>query len=48
MLRGTLVINGGLKGLKIHLGPERRSRPHNGTFEEYQRFVYAVAQTMLW
>jgi len=45
MLRGTLVLNG---GLKIHLGPERRLRPRNGTFEEYQRFVYSVARTMLW
>ncbi|KAI9512974.1 hypothetical protein F5148DRAFT_560840 [Russula earlei] len=45
MLRGTLVING---GLRIHLDPERRLRVHNGTFEEYQRFVYSVARTMLW
>jgi hypothetical protein len=45
MLRGTLVING---GLKIHLDPERRSRFKDGTFEGYQRFVYSVAQKMLW
>jgi hypothetical protein len=45
MLRGTLVING---GLKIHLDPERRWPLQNGTFEEYQRFVYSVAQKMLW
>jgi hypothetical protein len=45
MLRGTLVING---GLKIHIDPERRSRLPSGTFEEYQRFVYSVARMMLW
>jgi len=45
MLRGTLVING---GLKIHLDPERRLRFKDGTFEGYQRFVYSVAQKMLW
>jgi hypothetical protein len=45
MLRGTLVING---GLKIHLDPERRLRSRDETFEEYQRFVYSVAQKMLW
>jgi hypothetical protein len=45
MLRGTLAING---GLKIHIDPERRSRLLCGNFEEYQRFVYSVARTMLW
>jgi hypothetical protein len=45
ILRGTLVING---GLKIHIDPERRLRLHSGTFEEYQRFIYSVARTMLW
>jgi len=45
MLRGTLVING---GIRIQLDPERRLRLRNGTFEDYQRFVYSVARTMLW
>lgn len=45
MLRGTIVFNA---GLKIHFNPERRLRPHNETFEEYQRFVYSVARKMLW
>jgi len=45
MLRGTLVING---GIRIQLDPERRLRLRSGTFEEYQRFVYTVARTMLW
>ena len=45
MLRGTLVING---GLKIHICPERQLKPRNETFDEYRRFVYSVAQTMLW
>lgn len=45
VLRGTLAING---GLKIHIDPERRLRISNGTFEEYQRYVYSVARTMLW
>jgi hypothetical protein len=45
VLRGILVING---GLKIHIDPERRLRLLNGTFEEYQRFIYSVARTMLW
>jgi len=45
MLRGTIVFNA---GLKIHINPERRLRPRNETFEEYQRFVYSVARTMLW
>ena len=45
MIRGTIVINA---GLKIHIDPERRLRPRNETFEEYQRFVYSVARTMLW
>ena len=44
IIRGTLVING---GLRIRLDPERRLRVHE-TFEEYQRFVYSVARTMLW
>jgi hypothetical protein len=45
ILRGTLAING---GLRIQFDPERRLRPHNGTYEEYQRFIYSVARTMLW
>ena len=45
MLRGTIIFN---SGLKIHLNPERRLRPRNETFEEYQRFVYSVARKMLW
>ncbi|KAI0249166.1 hypothetical protein BJV78DRAFT_1229805 [Lactifluus subvellereus] len=45
ILRGTLTING---GLRIQLDPERRLRPRSGTFEEYQRFIYSVARTMLW
>ncbi|KAF8501402.1 hypothetical protein F5888DRAFT_1671977 [Russula emetica] len=44
-LRGTIVFNA---GLRIHINPERRLRPRNDTFEEYQRFVYSVARTMLW
>jgi hypothetical protein len=44
-LRGTIVFNA---GLRIHINPERRLRPRNETFEEYQRFVYSVARTMLW
>jgi hypothetical protein len=44
-LRGTIAFNA---GLKIHINPERRLRPRNETFEEYQRFVYSVARTMLW
>ncbi|KAI0297248.1 hypothetical protein B0F90DRAFT_917031 [Multifurca ochricompacta] len=45
MLRGTITING---GLKIQFDPERRLRPRNETFEEYQRFIYSVARKMLW
>jgi hypothetical protein len=45
MLRGTIIFN---SGLKIHLSPERRLRPRNETFEEYQRFVYSVSRKMLW
>ncbi|KAH9057825.1 hypothetical protein EDB87DRAFT_973535 [Lactarius vividus] len=45
ILRGTLTING---GLRFQLDPERRLRLRNETFEEYQRFVYSVARTMLW
>jgi hypothetical protein len=47
VLRGTLTING---GLRFQLDPERRLRTQilNGTFEEYQRFIYSIAQTMLW
>ena len=45
MLRGTIAFNA---GLKIHFNPDRRLRPRNETFEEYQRFVYSVARTMLW
>ncbi|KAH9974823.1 hypothetical protein BJV74DRAFT_183974 [Russula compacta] len=45
ILRGTLVING---GLRIHLDPQRRLRLRNETFEEYQRFILSVARTMLW
>jgi hypothetical protein len=44
-LRGTIIFN---DGLTIHINPERRLRPRNETFEEYQRFVYSVARTMLW
>jgi hypothetical protein len=45
MIRGTIVINA---GVKIDINPERRLRPRSETFEEYQRFVYSVARTMLW
>jgi len=45
VLRGTIGINA---GLKLHIHPERRLRPRNETFEEYQRSVYLVARTMLW
>lgn len=45
ILRGTITING---GLKFQLDPERRLRLRNATFEEYQRFIYSVARTMLW
>lgn len=45
MLRGTIVFN---SGLKIHINPERRLRPRNETFEEYQRFVHSIARIMLW
>ncbi|KAI0292138.1 hypothetical protein BC826DRAFT_453406 [Russula brevipes] len=45
MLRGTLVLNG---GLRIHFGLERKLRLRNGTFEEYQRFIVSVSRTMLW
>jgi hypothetical protein len=45
ILRGTLVFNG---GLRIHFGLERKLRLRNGTFEEYQRFIYSVSRTMLW
>jgi hypothetical protein len=45
MLRGTLVING---GLKIQIGPESRLRVRDRTFQGYQRFVHTVAQKMLW
>jgi hypothetical protein len=43
--RGTLAIN---SGLKIQIDPEQRLRLHSETYEEYQRFVYSVARTMLW
>ncbi|KAI0261516.1 hypothetical protein BC834DRAFT_830203, partial [Gloeopeniophorella convolvens] len=45
ILRGTLTING---GLKIQLDPERRLRFRGESFEEYQRFISAVARSMLW
>ena len=45
ILRGTITING---GLRFQLDPERRLRLRNQSFEEYQRFVYLVARTMLW
>lgn len=45
MLRGTIIFNA---GLKIHINPERRLRPRNETFEEYQSFIYSVARKMLW
>ncbi|KAN0120953.1 hypothetical protein V8E52_004222 [Russula decolorans] len=45
MLRGTIIFNA---GLKIHINPERRLRPRNETFEEYQRFICSVARKMLW
>lgn len=44
-LRGTIIFN---DGLTIDFNPERRLRPRNESFEEYQRFVYSVARTMLW
>lgn len=43
--RGTLAINGGLKS---HVDPDQRLRLHSETYEEYQRFIYSVARTMLW
>lgn len=45
VLRGTITING---GLRFQLDPENRLRLRNQTFEEYQRFIYSVARTMLW
>ena len=45
VLRGTIVFN---SGLKIHFNPDRRLRPRNQTFEEYQLFVHSVARTLLW
>lgn len=44
-LRGTIIFN---DGLTIYINPERRLRPRNETYEEYQRFIYSVARTMLW
>ena len=44
VLRGTLVIKG---GLKLNLDPHLR---WNGRYasEEYHRFIHAIAKSMLW
>ncbi|THH19819.1 hypothetical protein EW146_g1421 [Bondarzewia mesenterica] len=44
ILRGTLVING---GLKLNLNPQQRWNIE-GSFEGYQRFINSIARSMLW
>lgn len=45
VLRGTLVIRG---GLKINLDPHERWNGRIASGEEYHRFMASVARSMLW
>ncbi|TFY78736.1 hypothetical protein EWM64_g5278 [Hericium alpestre] len=48
ILRGTLVIDHGVKLIKLTLNPQDRWLRNSDSWQEYQHFINAIGRSMLW